>query len=41
VEAFWSIELFSDEETEGRPTVAVTGQAGEVTEGSSVLGVDP
>jgi hypothetical protein len=41
VEVFWSIELLSDEETEDRPTVAVAGQAGEVTKDSSVLGVDP
>jgi hypothetical protein len=41
VEVFWSIELLSDEETEDRSTVAVAGQAGEVTKGSSVLGVDP
>jgi hypothetical protein len=41
VEAFWSIEPLSDEETEDRPIVAVAAQAGEVIEGSSVLGVDP
>ena len=40
MEAFWSIELLSDGETEDRPTVAVSGQVGEVTEGSSVLEVD-
>jgi hypothetical protein len=41
VEAFGSIEPLSGDETEDRPTVVVAGQAGEVTEGSSVLGVDP
>jgi hypothetical protein len=40
VEAFWSIELLSDEETEDRWTVAVAGQVDEVTKDSSVLGVD-
>ena len=41
MEAFWSIEPLSDEETEDRWTVAVAGQVDEVTKDSSVLGVDP
>ena len=41
MEAFWSIELLSDEEIEDRWTVAVGGQVDEVTKDLSVLGVDP